>query len=128
MKTEKKTQKEQWKQAAAMNLSALAVTLVYMAFLVRTGIFCPIRHFTGIPCAGCGMSRALGCLLRLDMAGSLRNNPALLPCVTAAFVLLNRETVLFSKWDTRVKDAVIAVGFGITLVTYAVRMLFFEIP
>ncbi|MBQ5544486.1 MAG: DUF2752 domain-containing protein [Clostridia bacterium] len=128
MKTEQEAVRKQWKQAAALNLSALAAALVYMAIMVRTEIFCPIRHLTGIPCAGCGMSRALGCLLRGNFAGSLRCNPALLPCLMAAFVLLNRETVVLARWDRRVKDAVIAAGFGFTLAVYVVRLLFFEIP
>ena len=125
---QEKNRKEQWKQAAAINLTALAATLGYMVFMVSTGIFCPIRHFTGIPCAGCGMSRALGCLLRLDMAGSLRNNPALLPCVAAVFFLVNRETVLLAGLSAKVKDTVIGVGFALTLAVYLVRLFFFEIP
>jgi hypothetical protein len=117
-----------WREAAALNLTILAAVLCYMAFTVSTGIFCPIRHVTGIPCAGCGMSRALGCLLRGDWAGSLHCNPALLPCVTAAFCLINRETVVLAGLPLRVKDAVIAVGFGFTLAVYVIRLAFFDIP
>ena len=120
--------KEAWKSAAALNFTLLAAALCYMAFMVRTGIFCPIRHFTGIPCAGCGMSRALGCLLRGDIRSSLRNNPALVPCVIAVFFLVNRETVVFSKLSMKVKDIVILAGFGFTLTVWLVRLLFFEIP
>lgn len=123
-----KERQKEWRRAAALNLSALAVTLGYMCFTVRTGIFCPIRHFTGIPCAGCGMSRALGCLLRLDVAGSLHQNPALLPCVAAVFFLLNRETVVLSRLPMWLKDTVIGIGFGTTLAVYAIRMLTTGIP
>lgn len=123
-----KERQKEWRRAAALNLSALAVTLGYMCFTVRTGIFCPIRHFTGIPCAGCGMSRALGCLLRGDWSGSLRQNPALLPCVAAVFFLLNRETVVLSKLPMWLKDTVIGIGFGTTLAVYAIRMLTIGIP
>ena len=118
----------EWRNLLLLHLTILAAVLLYMAVMVRFRIYCPIRYLTGIPCPGCGMSRALGCLLRLDFRGSLRCNPALLPCLMAAFVLLNRETVVLARWDRRVKDAVIAAGFGFTLAVYVVRLLFFEIP
>lgn len=36
---------------------------------------CIIKAFTGIPCPGCGMSRAYGCLLHLDLAGAFYYHP-----------------------------------------------------
>lgn len=122
------SRKNAWKNAAALNLTMLIATLCYMALMVRTGIYCPIRHFTGIPCAGCGMSRALVCLLHLDFRGYLHNNPALVPCVIAVFFTINRETVVLSRLSMRVKDAVICGGFCFTLVSYLIRLLFFQIP
>ncbi len=127
-RTDKKDTKQQWRDAAVFNLTMLAAALGYMALMVRTGIFCPIRHFTGIPCAGCGMSRALGCLLRLDIAGSLSNNPALVPCLIAVFFMINRETVILSRLSMRVKDTVIFAGLGFTAVSYLIRIVFFGIP
>lgn len=121
-------QREEWKSALVWNGTLLAAVLCYMVFMVKTGIYCPIRHFTGIPCAGCGMSRALGCLLHLDIGGSLRNNPSLIPCVIAAFFTVNRETAVLSAFPVRVKDMVIGAGFGFTLTVYLIRLLFFEIP
>lgn len=121
-------EKKAWKSAVALNVTLLAAALCYMAFMVKTGIYCPIRHFTGIPCAGCGMSRALGCLLRGDIGGSLGNNPALVPCVIAVFFLVNRETAVLYRLPVKAKNAVIGAGFGFTLAVWLVRLLFFEIP
>lgn len=36
---------------------------------------CTIRRLTGVPCPGCGMTRAALCLLRLDFAGAFRLQP-----------------------------------------------------
>ncbi|WP_308588142.1 DUF2752 domain-containing protein [Merdimmobilis hominis] len=36
---------------------------------------CTIRRLTGVPCPGCGMTRAALCLLRLDFAGAWRLQP-----------------------------------------------------
>ena len=123
-----KSRRREWVNLLLMHATLLAAALLYMAVMVKLRIFCPIRHITGIPCPGCGMSRALGCLLRLDIRGSLRSNPALLPCLTAMFVLFNRETCLLEHVSMRVKDILIALGFGFTIAVYIVRMAFFEIP
>ena len=124
----KDTRQAEWRNLLLTHIAILAAVLLYMTIMVRLKIYCPIRYVTGIPCPGCGMSRALGCLLRLDLAGSLRCNPALLPCVTAFFVLINRETILLEKVSLKVKDSIIGAGFGFTLVVYLIRMIFFEIP
>ncbi|MBQ9902635.1 MAG: DUF2752 domain-containing protein [Clostridia bacterium] len=124
----KKSRRQEWLHLLLLHVMILAAALLYMAVMVKLEIFCPIRHFTGIPCPGCGMSRALGCLLRLDVEGSLRSNPALLPCMCAMFVLINRETILLEKVSLRVKDMIIGLGFGFTIVVYIVRMAFFRIP
>ena len=118
----------EWLNLLLMHATLLAAVLLYITVMVKLEIFCPIRRFTGIPCPGCGMSRALGCLLRLDAEGSFRSNPALLPCMTGIFFLVNRETILLEKISMRVKDAVIAFGFGFTIAVYIVRMAFFGIP
>lgn len=50
------------------------------------GIGCPIRWLTGISCAGCGMTRAWLCALRLDFAGAFAAHPlfwAVLPGAAA---------------------------------------------
>lgn len=122
------SRRREWLHLLLMHGMLLAAVLLYMTVMVKLRIFCPIRHFTGIPCPGCGMSRALGCLLRLDFEGSLHSNPALLPCMAALFVLVNRETCLLEKVSMRVKDIVIGAGFGFTIAVYIVRMAFAEIP
>ena len=49
----------------------------FLAFSVmkRTGIGCVFLHFLGIPCPGCGMTRALLALLRLDFAAAFAYHP-----------------------------------------------------
>jgi Protein of unknown function (DUF2752) len=49
--------------------AGLQLTLVSFSL---PGWACPIFHITGIPCPGCGMSRAIMLLLRGDLRGSLR--------------------------------------------------------
>lgn len=58
-------------------LAALLVGYFGCVFLLMyyTGITCVYKHFLGVPCPGCGMTRALICLLKLDFAGAWGYNP-----------------------------------------------------
>lgn len=47
---------------------------------------CPILYYTGIPCPGCGMTRAFFRLLALDFAGAAALNPLIY--LLAGYVLL----------------------------------------
>ena len=62
---------------------------------------CPLQHFTGVPCPGCGLSRALFALLRLDFAAAFRYHPMIyvLPPV-ALYTLFGKK--LGSKTRERV--------------------------
>ncbi|TGY97779.1 DUF2752 domain-containing protein [Petralouisia muris] len=40
-----------------------------------TGIGCPIKWLTGISCAGCGMTRAAVCILRLQLGRAYHYHP-----------------------------------------------------
>jgi hypothetical protein len=48
---------------------------------------CPIRHTLGIPCPGCGLSRAIAALLHGDWRTALERH-AFAPVILAALVLL----------------------------------------
>lgn len=68
----------------------LGLVLAFVVFLYfATGIGCPILYVTGIPCPGCGMSRACLKLLQLDFTGAFHYHPLcfILPII-APFLLL----------------------------------------
>lgn len=58
----------------------LGVGLIYYVFvsLTKMGIPCPVRLITGFQCPGCGISRMLMALIRLDFAEAFRYNPVVL--------------------------------------------------
>ncbi|MPN43272.1 hypothetical protein SDC9_190831 [bioreactor metagenome] len=54
---------------------AIIAVAGFYGILALLGIGCPIRAATGIPCAGCGMSRAYLSLLHLDFRGAFYYHP-----------------------------------------------------
>lgn len=52
------------------------------------GLPCPIHSLTGLYCPGCGASRALASLLRLDFYAAFRWNPLLVPVLPFALFYL----------------------------------------
>lgn len=57
-----------------------------LASALPGAVLCPFRALTGLPCPGCGMTRAFLALGRLDFAGAWAYNPLSLPL--AALTLL----------------------------------------
>lgn len=68
----------------------LKVLLVILLIGIAAVFFyqCPIRLILGIPCPGCGMTRALLCFLRGDLAGSFYWHPMLVPTGIGAILVL----------------------------------------
>ncbi len=82
-------------RAAQIALAGVFVALLaYAAVAARAGSAavpalwsCPLRALAGIPCPGCGLTRALVAALRGDLAASLRFHP-LGPVVLATLAWL----------------------------------------
>ncbi len=57
-------------------IGALLFAVLYVIFWKMTGIgfVCPIQKLFGLDCPGCGITRALWALLRLDFRGMLSAN------------------------------------------------------
>ena len=58
-------------RAVALGLSALAAAQVTLTWAGLPSWPCPVLHALGVPCPGCGLSRASAALLRGDVASAL---------------------------------------------------------
>ena len=60
---------------ALLGAGLIAYFAVAFYVMKRTGVPCVFRHFLGIPCPGCGMTRAMYSLLALDFGAAWKYNP-----------------------------------------------------
>jgi hypothetical protein len=65
-------------------LVSAALSLVLVPLLVHVPHYCLTREILGISCPGCGVSRSLVSILRLDPVGAWAANPA---GIGVAFIL-----------------------------------------
>ena len=99
----------------------LLIMVGYMVFAWRfLGTSCLLASTTGLPCPGCGITRATLALLRGDFAESLRFFPMLIP--SFAFVIVYAAAWLTHEKLPRRMEQALVVFAAILLYVYAVRM------
>ena len=93
--------------------------LVYfgLAYFVlnRFGITCVFRSFLGIPCPGCGMTRAAIGLLRLDFAGAWCYNPLI-------FVMPYVFLYLFCDWKAKIHKYILLLIGILALINWVIHI------
>lgn len=98
----------------------LAIVIGFVIFLYFvTGIGCPILYTTGIPCPGCGMSRACLHLLMLDFSGAFHYHPLCFFLPVAAVFLLLR---FYEKISEKIFQRGLVFIVVIFLVVYLIRL------
>ena len=73
------------------NRCTLIAFMLIALFYLRHG--CPVRLLTGISCPGCGMTRALGALLRLDFSLAFEMHPLVFLLPVAVVVYFTRRLI-----------------------------------
>lgn len=87
--------------------------LAFSALLFLSPISCPWLSLTGIPCLGCGMTRALLCALRLDFAAAFSYH-LMFPAVPLLYLCFLFDGRLFKKkWLNILFYVIILAGFVI---------------
>jgi hypothetical protein len=88
-----------------------ALLLVGLALLLLFGGLpwpCPMKTILGIPCPGCGMTRAARFALHGDFAGATRMQPLWFVVMPAVFALGVAEAVGFARqgrWGVGIESA-----------------------
>ncbi len=102
------------------DIEALGIIICFYLILeIVLGITCPIKFLTGISDAGCGMSRAWMCVLRLDFKGAFYYHPLWMLPVPAVLVFMIKK-----KLPKRVYQVLVAAVISAFVMVYLYRMFF----
>jgi hypothetical protein len=117
--------------AWAVFAAALAQGALVLAGL--PGWPCPLKSATGIPCPGCGLTRATAALLRGDIPASLRAH-AFAPLVVLALLFTglalllpegSRRALVGRAESFERRTGATAAALVVLLIYWLVRLLFF---
>ncbi len=105
-------------------LTVAAAIVSAAALLSVSGIGCPIRFLFGIPCPGCGTTRACAAALHGDFAEAFRWHPLFIVAVPAFIYIALGDYPLFGSVR---RETVFCVALGLAfLAVYLIRILFSE--
>ncbi|MCR5501589.1 MAG: DUF2752 domain-containing protein [Lachnospiraceae bacterium] len=100
----------------------ILVIVLYESFqLLVFHALCPVKVFFGLPCPGCGMTRASFFLLTGNIGEALRYHALVIPWVLCVLYLLVYHYVLMKKAPLK-NPLLIILGFT-TLGYYIYRMI-----
>jgi hypothetical protein len=109
-------------RALLFRLLMLILACVLLLIVAARGRGCPFRNLTGIPCPGCGMSRAWTAFFRLDVVTAFDYHPMFWGVPVLMGYCLFDGQLFRKKWLNHGLLVVIALG---TIVNYIVNLVAF---
>lgn len=92
--------------------------VAFCGLLIITDIGCPIRYLTGIPCAGCGMTRAWWELIHLNFREAYMYHPLFwMPPIVCLIILMKR------KIPTNIYTIIVGICICAFIVVYGIRLI-----
>lgn len=90
---------------------------IIIIFILSSDNLCILKKVTGIPCPGCGMTRAYLSLLKLNIRDAFFYNPI--------FWTLPVIIILMIKKPTKFINIIKYFILGLIILTYVIRMILF---
>lgn len=117
--------KKETKRLLLLHAAVALGTGAYMLVMMFSGIHCPIRALTGIPCPTCGFTRAALALLQGDIAQSLHIHPMLLPVLVSCLLFFHARPLKLSQ---KLVTAVLIATAVLTFALYLFRFFMHTLP
>ncbi|MBQ4128593.1 MAG: DUF2752 domain-containing protein [Ruminococcus sp.] len=97
--------------------------LVFIFILYILKIPCPILHFTGIECFGCGMSRAVISALHFDFKAAF-NHHLMFFCIPLLYICFLYDSKVFNKkWANILMYILLLLGFLLNWILHLANVL-----
>jgi hypothetical protein len=110
-----------WNDVKQIKWVILGIAIYWIATRVLFRNFCPMVLISGLPCAGCGMTRAMLRVLSLDFKEAWILNPAIYFWVLWGIWAIVWRYFLGRK--IAYKNMTLGIVLAITMVVYVYRML-----
>ena len=107
---------DSWEPSRRLVPAIVLVGALILAAHAAGIVICPIRRITGIPCPGCGSTRAIMSLLHGELAAAVSTNPlavALAVIVPSWWMFFRRRA-----WSRGAQAAILAVAVTATLLNW----------
>ena len=104
----------QWRD----KLKELAIFAVVVAGMYLLQVGCPIQRLTGIPCPGCGMTRAVLALLQGDLPRALQLHGMVWSLPLLGLLYLYDGRLFRARWCNWALMALLGVGFALNWVRH----------
>lgn len=101
---------------------ALFSGIIVFAAILYSGIQCPFKYVLHFDCPGCGMTRAILCLFRLDFAAAFHYHPMVFALPVLFLYFLTDGTLFENRYVNTAVLALIAAGF---IVCYIAKLIIF---
>ena len=79
---------------------------------------CKFKEVIGVPCPGCGITRALLCLLQLDFVGAFNYNPMIYCYIVSLFIYFT-----ITRKSTRLANWLLWINVIITIIIWLFRLV-----
>ena len=103
-----------------IRLLILSLFCAALLVIVCLGLNCPIRSLTGIPCPGCGMTRAWKAALRLDLITAFQYHPMFWSAPVLMAYCLFDGRLIPQKWLNFGLLGVIVLGVAVNYIVVLV--------
>ncbi len=116
------------KKLLVQHLILLLALIVFILVLYVTGIGCPFRAVTGIPCPGCGLSRAFCSAAAMRIKDAFFYHPLFLLAPFYLFAAIHYETPIFPRELHLATKWFLIISTFLFIAVYLYRLSFHMIP
>lgn len=103
---------------------AAAVLAAYAVWSCFLPMKCPILWLTGVSCPGCGITRALLSVCKLDFAAAWSYNPMIFYLIPVAPILL----MAYVRKAKKLTEVLLWITAGLMIAVYLYRLLVLHSP